>query len=265
MKSIVQVIWVSLFTGISYFSFGHTVHTVNFPDSTRKNHAVLGELISRPGKHLFILAGQSNMMGLNPNETFAPTLYKALGAENVIIVKDAHGGQPIRRWYKKWTPVTRQPENTETPNGDLYDRLLNLVNQAANGQKIRTVTLVWMQGERDARMGWGIVYGQSLSGLIKQFQKDLKASRLRVVIGRLSDFDLENRLYPHWTLVRRMQEEVASSSRLFDWVNTDDLNDGLNRKGKELKNDLHYSVAGYQTLGKRFAEKALELLYKKWR
>ena len=54
------------------------------------------------GKHLFILSGQSNMGGLKPEESFIPTVEKEFGKENVIVVKDALGGQPIRRWYKKW-------------------------------------------------------------------------------------------------------------------------------------------------------------------
>jgi hypothetical protein len=41
---------------------------------------------------------------------------------------------------------------------------------------------------------------------------------------------------------------------------TDDLNDGKNRGGKDIKNDLHYSAEGYKTLGKRFAESALNLI-----
>jgi lysophospholipase L1-like esterase len=53
---------------------------------------------------------------------------------------------------------------------------------------------------------------------------------------------------------------VAGSSPRFSWINTDDLNDGLNRKGKQIKNDLHYSAEGYKTLGKRFAQSALKLI-----
>ena len=62
------------------------------------------------GKHLFILSGQSNMQGLNPEESFTPAVENEFGKENVIIVKYALGGQPIRRWYKKWTP----PEGDES-------------------------------------------------------------------------------------------------------------------------------------------------------
>ena len=45
-------------------------------------------------------------------------------------------------------------------------------------------------------------------------------------------------------------------------MNTNDLNDDKNRRGKEIKDDLHYSAEGYKILGKRFAESALKLILK---
>ena len=57
------------------------------------------------GKHLFILSGQSNMARLDPSDSFTPTVIKEFGSDNVIVVKDAKGGQPIRRWYKNWKPA----------------------------------------------------------------------------------------------------------------------------------------------------------------
>ena len=56
-------------------------------------------------QHLFILSGQSNMAGLRPEESFTPTIESEFGEENVIVIKDALGGQPIRRWYKNWKPL----------------------------------------------------------------------------------------------------------------------------------------------------------------
>lgn len=44
------------------------------------------------GKHLFILSGQSNMVGLDPNITFTPNVTAALGKDAVIVVKDAPEG-----------------------------------------------------------------------------------------------------------------------------------------------------------------------------
>ena len=212
-------------------------------------------------KHLFILSGQSNMQGHRPEEAFTPTVEKALGKDKVIVVQDALGGQPIHRWWKQWkTPEGKKPAQS----GDLYERLMSKVNPAIKGKKLASVSFVWMQGERDANMGWGDLYEEALVGLHAQLAKDLgkNPKDMAFIIGRLSDFDLNNKRYRHWTKVRKAQVKVADSSPKFFWVDTDDLNDGKNRRGKDIKNDLHYSAEGYKTLGKRFAEACLKPLGK---
>ena len=207
-------------------------------------------------KHLFILSGQSNMQGHRPDEAFTPTVEKALGKDKVIVVQDALGGQPIHRWWKGWhDPQGKKPAQS----GDLYDRLMGKVKPAIKGQKLASVSFVWMQGERDANMGWGDLYEEAIVGLHAQLAKDLgrNPKDMTFVIGRLSDFDMNNKRYRDWTKVRKAQIKVANSNPKFFWVDTDDLNDGKNRRGKEIKNDLHYSAEGYKTLGKRFAEACL--------
>ena len=211
------------------------------------------------GKHLFILSGQSNMKGLQPEISFTPAVESELGKDNVIVVLDAESAQPIRRWYKKWRPKEgNDPEVT----GDLYDRLMKKVSVAIKGKKLQTVTFIWMQGEEDARQQHGEVYAVSLKGLLDQLGNDLGRNDINFVIGRISDFDLENEKYFHWTQVRKAQVEVAEADPLGTWVNTDDLNDGKSRRGKEVKNDLHYSAEGYIALGQRFAEESLALMKK---
>lgn len=215
--------------------------------------------VAEKGTHLFILSGQSNMAGLDPNETFIRIVRKEFGKDNVTVVKDAKGGQPIRRWYKKWESAAgTKPEVT----GDLYDRLMTKVNAAIKGKRINSVTFIWMQGERDARERHGKVYAASLKGLIEQLENDLNRKDINFVIGRLSDFDMDNDKYPHWTMVRKAQVQVAEADPRGAWVITDDLNDGKNKRGKQINNALHYSVQGYKTLGVRFAEKAIDLLEK---
>ena len=211
------------------------------------------------GLHLFILSGQSNMAGMRPEESFTPAVEKAFGKERVLVVKDAHGGQPIRRWYKDWKSADGiRPDKT----GDLYDRLMQKVRDelSKTDRSIKTVTFVWMQGERDANERHGEVYGASLNGLFEQLAADLRRDDLNFVIGRLSDFDMENKRYPHWTMVRKQQVMLAEKTPNCVWVNTDDLNDGKNRKGKTIKDDLHYSADGYVTLGQRFADQAVQLI-----
>lgn len=209
------------------------------------------------GKHLLILSGQSNMARLNHEALFNPWVEEAFGKNQVIVVKDAKGTQPILQWYKEWkSPQT----DTLVPRGALYDTLMNKVYAQIEGQRIKTVTFVWMQGERDARMKWGDVYEESLLGLYQQLSTDLNRSNVNFVIGRLSDFDLPAQKAPHWNTVRAAQMKVGTSHPRFTWVNTDDLNDGLNEKGVAIENDLHLSVKGYEELGKRFAERAIALI-----
>jgi hypothetical protein len=207
-------------------------------------------------KHLFILSGQSNMKRMDPDLSFTPTVAEKYGENNVIVVKFAEGGKPIRRWYKKWKPAQGdQPQ----ASGDLYDRLMAMVNKAIQGNEIGTVTFVWMQGERDAKDQHDQVYAESLNGLIHQLEEDLGRRDLNFVIGRLSDCVMNS---PHWVAIRDAQVQIAEGSKRGAWVDTDDLNDGINKKGKKVKNDLHYTVEGYKILGKRFAEKSIELIQK---
>jgi hypothetical protein len=207
-------------------------------------------------KHLFVLSGQSNMAGLDPGVSFIPAVEKAFGKEGVIVVKDAQGGQPIRRWDKDWKPA--KGDGPAAP-GDLYERLMTKVKAAVDGEKIGTVTFVWMQGERDAKEKHGEVYQASLRRLIDQVGKDLGQKEVRFVIGRLSDFDMDDKRYPHWTMVRDEQVALAEADPLGEWVDTDDLNDKEGRGG-EKRDDLHYTKDGYKELGQRFADKAIGLV-----
>ena len=211
------------------------------------------------GKHLFILSGQSNMKYLDPTISFIPAVEAAFGKDKVIVVHDAQGGQPIRRWYKKWVPADgKKPAST----GDLYKRLMRKMKPILKKQNFSSVTFVWMQGEADAQAKHGEVYADSLRGLIQQFRDDLGHENINVVIGRLSDCDMTNKHFPHWTIIRDIQVEVAESNPRSLWVNTDDLNDGKGKNGRQLKNNLHYSVEGYKKLGERFAAKSIELIKK---
>jgi hypothetical protein len=199
------------------------------------------------------------MQGHRPEEAFTPTVEAEFGPGNVIVVQHALGGQPIQRWYKKWkSPDGTTPETT----GDLYDRLMEEVRAKLSGKRIKTVTFFWMQGERDARMGWGSVYKESLEGLITQLSDDLQRDDLNVVIGRLSDHDMSNERFPDWTMVRDIQVQVAEKHPRAVWIDTDDLNDGVNRRGKQIQDDLHYSAEGYKTFGRRMADAAIDLIKK---
>ena len=173
------------------------------------------------------------------------------------MVKDAMGGQPIRRWDKGWSkPI----QGKAFKGGDLYERLMKKVTPVVKGETLASVTFVWMQGERDAKESLGDQYPASFRRIIAQVKTDLNHAEVHFVVGRLSDFDMTNARYPEWTRIREVQEALAKESPVGAWVDTDDLNDGVNRRGKAIKDDLHYSVEGYKTLGQRFAEAAIRML-----
>ena len=196
--------------------------------------------------HLFLLSGQSNMANLNPEPVFTPQIQKHFGKENVVIVKVAQGGQPIRRWFKGWKVTGNQnPKQI----GDIYEQLMKQAKTALDGRPIKSVTLVWMQGERDAKERLATHHEEAFLGLVGQIKTDLKIKDLNYVIGRLSDSGLGKN---DWDKVREIQQKLGESGPHAAWVNTDDLN------GE--KNDLHYSKEGYQLLARRFASKAIEII-----
>jgi len=212
---------------------------------------------SDEGKHLILLSGQSNMHFLNLNLSFIPAVNKALGKENVILVKSSKSGKPIINWCKEWKSPDGRIKKGE---GKLYDGLMKSSKKATKGTKIQTVTFIWMQGESDARKDRCEDYKASLEAVLNQLRTDLGRKDLNFVIGRISDHALKR---PAWMTVRKAQEEIADSDKRGVWVNTDDLNEGIGigqRKGETVKNDLHYSVSGFKILGKRFAEKAIALI-----
>lgn len=210
------------------------------------------------GKHLFILSGQSNMVGMNPDLSFTPAVTMAFSKDTVLVVKDAHGGQSIRSWGKsnhEFPPPTtgRVPK----VRGELYGRLMEKVKAAIAGQSLKTVTFVWMQGESDLN---NTAYDAYLKELLAQLEADLAFKKINLVIGRISDAGLDGKRRQGNLTIRRIQQEFAEAHPRGAWVDTDDLNDRMD--GEKVVNDLHYTKEGYQILGIRFAEKAIALIEK---
>ncbi len=202
------------------------------------------------GKHLFLLSGQSNMKRFQHNQFFTPAVQAAYGADNVIVIKNAVGGQPISMWYKAWTSSTGEKlEKT----GQLYDALIEQVKEKTDSVEIKSVTFVWMQGEADVKAGDVDVYAKSFRGLLRQLETDLGRKDINVIIGRLSDFGLKKRSNPKWEEMRRVQMSLADENPRTVWVDTDDLNGDTH--------ELHYvKPDGYKRLGQRYVEAARKLI-----
>jgi Carbohydrate esterase, sialic acid-specific acetylesterase len=199
---------------------------------------------------LFLLSGQSNMARMDESAVLQPELEKAFPCDDVVVVKHAKGGKPIRRWYKAWrAPEGTNVEASPEPHGDLYDRLLKEMRGAVAGRRLASVVLIWSQGEHDAREGLSASYAESLQGLVAQLRNDLGRKDVGVVLARLSDHGLKK---PHWRAIREAQMQLAQTDPLVKWVDADDLN------GPD--DELHYSAEGYATLSARLAKEAIQLV-----
>ena len=104
------------------------------------------------------------------------------------------------------------------------------VNTAIKGEEIKTATFLWLQGESDAMAKKGDIYAASLKRVISQLRTDMGRKDINFVIGRISDRCAK---LPGWIGVRRAQVEVAESDPRGAWIDTDDLNNIINKRGKK--------------------------------
>ncbi len=217
--------------------------------------------------HLFILSGQSNMAGMDPKAGFEPEAQKLFPEADVAYIKIAVGGQPIRYWVNEWNDIAakngvdvakaRAADKGQKATAFFYPRILDQFSAMLKAHpNVASVTFCWMQGENDSKTGLHAPYGEALKQLIANLRRDLKQPEMNFVIGRISDHDKLNP--PAWQVVRQAQVDVAKGDPHGAWVDCDDLND------KEVKgamtNDLHYTKAGYEMLGRRFARQAKALI-----
>lgn len=208
------------------------------------------------GKHMFILSGQSNMARFQPNLWFTPQISKVFGGDNIIVSFHAQGGQSISKWYKRWKSSDGE---TDPDAGKIYDAMMQATEAKMEGEKIKTMTFIWMQGERDSKAQNSDVYLASLNGLKRQLEQDFERNDINFIIGRLSDSGFYRRRdkkrveNPHWEEIRKAQETFADASPRALWIDTDDLN------GE--KQELHLiKPEGYSKLGERYVEAAKKLI-----
>jgi hypothetical protein len=208
--------------------------------------------------HIFILSGQSNMQGMNPEAGFVPEAKALLPDAEIAFIKVAKGGEPIRKWVNEWKDIATRyglpPEEGGTP---YYPQILSRMKDLLEKHpKPASITFCWMQGERDAKMKLDKAYADALRQLISNLRRDLKFVDLNVVIGRISDHGGADD--DSWQAVRGAQIAVATTDGRGAWVDCDDLNDKT--KGGKSINDLHYTKEGYELLGRRYARQAKALI-----
>lgn len=229
-----------------------------------------------------LLAGQSNMVGvgkvseldnkslpenivyfnfgMNPDFSSSPNsfgpevgvseqLEKHFPDTNFILIKYAIGGSSQLDWALEYDP--EKAKITGFPQfGNMYDTYQQKIDSIITGLDAEIVALLWMQGERDARVSEsGVNYFENFSKLIKAFRKDAGNDNLPVIFGEINP---RIELYPALDTVRSAQLKVAQEVKNVYLIETDDLS--------KWDDHVHYDTRGQLELGKRMGEKLIEVL-----
>jgi hypothetical protein len=169
--------------------------------------------------------------GFGPEYTFAQAMQQALG-EPVGIIKHSKGGATLA---EHWHPLRSRAENS------LYGQLLEKVRLARAARPVVILGVLWMQGESDGvnpqRAG---VYRDNLRLLIEQCRLEWDNPDLFFICGRVnSPVDR----YPETPTVRNAQESLQMKG--YRMIDLDDL--------PKVADGLHYNTAGILEMGCRFA------------
>lgn len=229
---------------------------------------------------LYVMAGQSNMVGRGENSQLPPFLqqprsdvrvhqwgqWNDLGPGHGFIpemfgpelsfgwtMADARPGERIGliKVAVDWTGLAGpwQPGGVEPP-GYMYQRMLDEVAAARASLPAEDVGVIsgfaWMQGEWDASYAEpAIAYEENLTEFIASVRADFGDTDLPFAYGRITG----DGLYPFESIVREAQRRVAQQVPGTVMVDTDDL----------IHGGGHYLTDGTLKLGTRLAEGILSV------
>lgn len=175
--------------------------------------------------------------GVSMATDFADTMQQYL-KEEIGMIPCADGGTRLCQWM---------------PGEILYDHAVMMTGLAKRTSEFTGI--IWHQGESDCEALNDSEYRKNLPAMLTALRKDLGDPALPLVLGEISP-----KIDPvRWKItaeaVRRMNQIIRETAELLPncaVVKTDDL---------EIQNDgIHFSAAAQEILGKRYAEKMIDLL-----
>ncbi len=164
---------------------------------------------------------------------FALSLSAATGVP-VGVVPAPLGGTNL---YAQWQRNAAFPAH----RGTLYGSLLARARSACPEAPPRG--LLWFQGESDALAGRTTAQHEAdLAGFVASLRADLAAPGLAFLCGQLGTYSAAP--YPAWVGLQEAQRRVVAADAQAALATAVDL---------PRADAIHFSVAGYRTLGRRFA------------
>jgi hypothetical protein len=224
--------------------------------------AIFVSFSAQAKERIYILAGQSNMMGkgkthklpaaykktpsnvkfyyqgrprdlakysyFGPEVGFAHAVARAYPHDTHIIIKHVATGSSIQQWL---------------PGSRLYNGLLRQREFIGLSKDAKIEAIIWMQGEKDARNKQrASSYESHLKRFISGLRTNLESPNTLFVMGKINP---EDAAFTMTEVVQKAQERVQHSLPNTVLVSTKGL-------GK-IYDHVHYDADGQLELGKRFA------------
>jgi len=181
-----------------------------------------------------------SIAGVGPGRTFGLMMAKRSPSARIGLIPCAVGGTSIRKWQPGgWDDKTKTHP---------YDDMLKRLRLARQSGVVKGI--LWHQGESDGKMGTNGTYASALTTLIERLRTGCEDPNVPFVIGQLGQFSKrpwsEGR-----TKVDQAHRQVAEQIKHVGFVSAKGLSD---------RGDLvHFDALSARLLGKRFAEKMIEL------
>lgn len=171
-----------------------------------------------------------SMQKLGPGYSFAKTLRSRLPGHTIYLVVNAHGGSTIAEWQK---------------GGTYYDNSLKRILIAMKTAKLKAI--IWHQGESDSNDP--DTYMKKLEKMVSDFRKDLGMPELPFIAGETGQ----------WKPIHKKINEVIDTIPKYISNSAVVSSKGLSHIG--TVSSPHFDEKGQLTLGKRYAEKVLKMVY----
>ena len=225
---------------------------------------------------VFILAGQSNMVGQGTAAELAPAYrgapenvefyyngyitplnrFKHFGPEigfaheisrsfpntKIKLIKFAVGGTSLFAWDPTWNPAKAKTTRNASA-GPLFKKLIKTVSIQFDGKESKLAGILWMQGETDAKyLPAAKQYAGNLNRFVNALRSKLHSPNALFIMGSVNP---PINIFPSTPIVQKAQKISVSRIRNLRLIKTDDLT---------KRNDhVHYNTQGQLELGKRFA------------
>ena len=190
------------------------------------------------------------VQAMGPGASFAKTVAEHTGRK-VLLVVNARGGSSVNDWRKDLVSYIKVGDSSEYTSVSFYGEALRRARQAMKYGALKGI--IWHQGcsdQSDDR------YVSRLTYVVEDFRKDLGAD-VPFIAGQLGGWRSSSAGFNE--RITRINKYLIWS----DWVSSKDCQPIVTASsdGQPDKNDPHFDRASQILMGKRYAQKMLDIVY----